>query len=414
MAPLSHAGPLPRGATGEVSIAMVRRDWIVASLALLLGAGCHAGAPPKLAKTEPPITQSDVSAARFIALHNQNADAIQAIKASPNIVVLGEQVGRVNGHLAFERDKNFRLELDGPMRHTVADIGSNDTGFWFWVEDKKEKSIYVCDHKDINSCQLAVTLQPDWIIEVMGLRRFSEDEARKVHAKPGEQPGTLVLTQFRKDAKGQTYTKETIVNESSGHILQHKLYLGAKKELIASATIGNYIEQRPKVSPAKTRELGEDAAVAQAETFIRTPERFRLNWIKEDLAIEIVMSRPDINPTYKEKERVALFTEPRIPGTTRRDLAQLDPNIAPASSRVYESRPIPNSGGIRLGTPQPSPLGVEGTTRRAIDPVPLSADLSSTPAQPAGVVGALVPTASDPNTVQIGNLGRWRSPSIAR
>ena len=395
---------------------MVRRHWIAASIALTLGAGCHAGPPPKLEKPTAPITQSDVSAARFVALHNKNADAITALKAAPSVVALDERGKpvRVSGHLAFERDKNFRLELDGPMRHTVADIGSNEKGFWFWVEDKKEKAIYVCDHKDMNSCTLAISLQPDWIIEAMGLRRFTEDEARKLHASPGEKPGTLVLTQIRKDGRGQTYTKETIVNEANGHIIEHKLYTGLKKDLIASAKIDNYIESKITEPQPRVRPAGNEEDVAPVQTVVYTPEKFHLKWIQEKLEIEIGMSKPRINPVYADAERLALFSEPPIPGTTRRNLAQLDLTTPPPASRVYESKPIPRTGGIRLGNPQPSPIDAGTTTRRAIDPLPLAADLAATPAQPAGVVGAVIPTALDATGASAPPANRWRSPTLSR
>ena len=34
-------------------------------------------------------------------------------------------------------------------RSTVADIGSNDERFWFWMQSKKDKSVYVCNYADL-------------------------------------------------------------------------------------------------------------------------------------------------------------------------------------------------------------------------------------------------------------------------
>ena len=393
---------------------MVRRLLLSAALAALAGLGCHASPPPNAAKSEPPITVSDVTATKFIAAHNKNAELIRSIKAAPSIVLLGEhneREAKASGHLAFERDKNFRLELDGPLRHTVADIGSNDQGFWFWVEDKKEKSLYFCDHADINSCQLAVTLQPDWIIEAMGLRPFTDREARVISAKPGDKPGVLVLTQSRKDAKGQTYTKETLVNEPTGRILEHRLYLGAKKELIASASITNYIKTMVTEAPAQAND--DQAAAAAVQTAVYTPDKFRLSWVKENFAIEITMPKPEINPNFTQRVKMELFTEPKIAGVTRRDLAQLDLNTIPASGpQIRETRPMPRSGGIPLNGLQPVPGDDGGTIRRAIDPIPLTPDLPSTPAQPSGVVGAVIPTGNASGNYQA--AASFRSATLGR
>ena len=77
---------------------------------------------------------------------------------------------------------------------TIADIGSNDERFWFWFQNKKDKSVYFCDYADLSSTSLAVTYQPDWIVEAMGLKPITPDEAAQIKMRPGPQPGTTVLT----------------------------------------------------------------------------------------------------------------------------------------------------------------------------------------------------------------------------
>ena len=392
----------------------MRRSLLIASLGLVAGVGCHAAPQRNPARIEAPVIRTDPTATRFITKHNQNVAAIRSLEAAPSIVIIGDhgekKRGRANGHLALERTtKNFRLEIEAGLKHELADIGSNERGFWFWVDDDKERSIFVCDHKDINACQLGVTLQPDWIMEAMGLRAFTAEEARTLSTTPGETPGTVVLTQTRRDAKNQRYTKETIISEQTGEIREHRLWAGVKQELLASATISNYKEVRfVDTSPRRDDEPTD----VGAETVVTLPERFRLNWVKENLAIEVAMSGLKINPTFPQERRVVLFSEPKIPGMTRRDLAQLDPEASAASSRVYESRPIPEAGGIRLKHPEPSPMNGEDVERRAIDPAPFSADLSATSAQPIGVVGAPIPSA-DKGILRTSTTSRWRSPSLA-
>ncbi len=411
--------PFCRGVTGEVSIAMVRRHFLAGLLSILAGFGCHAGPPTNLAKSEPSIKRSDVSAAKFIAKHNKNAANITSLEASPSIALVndqGERGKRVSGRLALEGKKNFHLEIEfSGLRTPLADIGSNDREFWFWVKDDKEKAIYVCEHKNVASSQLAVTLQPDWIMEAMGLREFTSDEAKKINAKDGDAPGTIVLTQFRRDSRGQTYTKETIVDEQKAEILEHRLYSGARTELLASAVMSKYnyyILNGPSgkgLSPT-----GSDTGTQPVQTFVRLPGNVRLTWVKENFAIDITMPKATINPTFPANRRLALFEEPKIPGTTRRDLALLEPAKPTApSSRVYESKPIPQSK-IVLGRPEePGSVDMGGVSRRSIEPIPLSADLSSTPAQPIDVVGAPIPSA-DSNTIQTSSSPGRRSRFLGR
>ena len=137
-------------------------------------------------------------------------------------------------------------------------------------QDNKDKAIYVCDYKDVNASQLAITYQPDWIIEAMGLREIDPREAATIAAKPGEKPGLLVLTQARRDNKGEMLTKETIVNESNGHIQEHRLWAGAKKELLAKATVSQY--KAYVLDPTEENPSGSQ---------IQLPEKFHLEWVTE-------------------------------------------------------------------------------------------------------------------------------------
>ena len=85
----------------------------------------------------------------------------------------------------MERPKNFKLEVSTQL-NSVADIGSNESEFWFWTAPghaKAEKAIYYCNHEDLAKTPLPATLQPDWIIEAMSLRVITEEEADEIRVK---------------------------------------------------------------------------------------------------------------------------------------------------------------------------------------------------------------------------------------
>ena len=380
---------------------MVRRRnrTALALSALLAATGCHAGTSGGLTRpTPPPVAKQDVAVAKIVAQHNKNAANIHSIQATPTIHVAGgPRAAKVDGRLAMERPKDFRLQLRS-FGNSKADIGSNKDGFWFWVDEDSDKKIYVCDHDQVNASPLAVTLQPDWIVEAMGLREFPPEEARTISSKPDGRPGLIVLTQFRKDAKGQTLTKETVVDETTGQIKEHRLWAGAKQELLASATISSYLVKKIAQAPAADPD-NPDAPKAN-EITVQIPSRFRLKWVKEKFELDIIMDRAMFNTQFPPEQRLALFSEPKIPGVARQDLAMLGNGAAAAnSSRMYESMPRP---GIGLGQPEPAPIDVEGSMNPAPTPRPLSAEnrrpsaASGSPYGTDGVVRAPVPTGSDP------------------
>jgi hypothetical protein len=384
---------------------MVCRYSILALAAFVAGTGCHAGLSGNTAKQEPPIPRETVTVKRFIDQHNKNASAIQSLSAEPRIVVSStEEPGgkRVNGRLDMERPRGFRLMLSQSIAGRVADIGSNDEEFWFWVKDNKDKAIYFCSYKDVSASQLAVTYQPDWIIEAMGLREIDPREASTIAAtRPPDRPGMLLLTQARRDNQGNMLTKETIVDETSGHIVEHRLYSGPKKDLLAKANVSQYFAKELKPTDANP-----------SGSRVEIPKMIRLEWVAEKFVIDITLPDARVNPKYPPEQRTALFSEPTISGNSRKDLAQLS-GPAASSSKVYETMPSPRPG-VRLGPLEPMPMDVEGGLRTRSEPSPLSADLSILPDRPATVVGAPIPRGSDIEALQASARGSSRPAILDR
>lgn len=396
---------------------MARRRWIAGSLLLLVGPGCHLGQrqpAPAAPRAEPLVSQVDAQAARFVAQHNRNANLIRSMEAQQLGVTLNGRrlTTHMNGFMAMERDRNFSLELKA-MGSSKANIGSNDQEFWFWVDDE-DNTLYTCDYRDLDKCRLAATFQPDWIMEAMGLRPFSDREAKTLSPKPSPTlPGGIVLTQHRPDARGPGFIKETTVNKD-GQITEHRL-LDADRKDLAVAKVYSWTKAKV-VDPAGASE-GDAGSEAVGNTVV-VPTSFRLEWKQEKIRLDITIEtkRLAINRSYDEERRLALFSEPTIEGASKQNLALLDPATSQASgtavggsSRVIETRPMPPTGGVRIGDPEPSPLDAGKATRRAIDPIPLGPDLAPTSAQPAGVVGAPYPTA-DSAVTRSSILGRFRRP----
>ena len=111
---------------------MVPRLSVIALAALLAGTGCHAGLSGNAARPEPPNPAGEtVTVKRFIDMHNRNASSIRSMTAQPRIELSenGGRRARVNGLMAMERPRGFRLDLRGTGVGQVADLGSNDKEF---------------------------------------------------------------------------------------------------------------------------------------------------------------------------------------------------------------------------------------------------------------------------------------------
>ena len=188
-------------------------------------------------------------------------------------------------------------------------------------------------------------------------------------SKQGDVVGTTRLISTRHGKNGETLTKETVLDQA-GRIKEHRLYQGQGKEktLLASAVIEQF-----KAIPVEGKES------------VMLPYRFRLTWIPENLKLDIQLDDVRLVPGFSEKDRLAKFSEPEIPGTRRTNLAELSPPgrsastrpADPATPRTRSSRPTPSTSGSATRVGSPEPFGVDDSARAPRDPIALTADTDS-------------------------------------
>jgi hypothetical protein len=334
--------------------------------ALVCLAGCHAGTSGGLSPRPEP-TLPKLSAIQAIEKHNENAKRVVALQAEPIIVVSapGTSPGKVDGHLALERPKNFKLVMKS-IRGREADIGSNDDEFWFWVNNKADKSVYVCSYEDVDRTRLSAGFQPDWIVESMGLRTVSHEEANKIQVQPGPRLGTMKLVSTRTGTNGSVLTKETVIDQDSGLVWEHYLYQGQGKTkmLVASAVVARFHPPIP---------------TADGTGSVTLPAKFKLTWVQEQLTLDITLKDPQLVAGFSDSQRQAKFVEPDDPNLRRTNLAESVPPSSttprsraaaepPARTRTSRSVP-PIRTGVDLGT---EPLSLD-TTQPARPPVAAAA-----------------------------------------
>ena len=367
---------------------------MLATLATLSAAGCRTASMGSIAHNRPPEVrpQSTFDLQEFVAEHNQNAERIQSLEAKPAITVtMGPQgdakSGAVVGHLAVERPRNFKLELSHSMSN-IADIGSNDERFWFWFQNKKDKSVYYCDYTELTRPRWQSPINPtgSW-------RRWGCKGSRPMRQlrsrRPGTQPGTTVLTFAPTKAGGQTYSRVMVVSDSTLKVNEFQVISSDGKATIARATIKKY-RDLPVAGPTS-----EESSTAARET-CSMPENIVLEWKREMLSLNVVLKEVRINQ-FDTSKRAARFVQPTIAGYTPVNLAEVARQKDPArSTAVRETIPVPEPRShVRLNPP----LQIRGedaaanTPRRQDQGRPKSPMLL--PVLDLDVVNAPVPTAPD-------------------
>lgn len=325
-----------------------RRIWLVMAMTAAL-AGCRAGSMGSLSmlpRRSPPGAGFDLDG--FVTQHNRNSESIESLEARPTVRVAMGPVGRLfrasaDGKMALERPKNFKLVLEAEGVQQ-ADLGSNDREFWFWVtsQDRNQKWIYWCNYRDLESSELPVTYQPDWIIEAMGLKSITPEEAGAIQLRRGDSGSVRLVFPATHD-RGEPYTREMLVSTADRRIKKLQIYsAGSPRVLIAEAIPADY-----QTYPTGSGSAGEICYL---------PQRLRLEWKREQLVLDVAVGR-EMQVNRFEHERAAdLFVEPELAGYQRLNLAELSLGARSNHRRPRTRQSIPSpdpAEDIHLGRPAP-------------------------------------------------------------
>jgi hypothetical protein len=315
---------------------------MLAALATLGASGCRTAGVGSTAHTRPPEVRPQVTfdLQEFVKEHNLNSARIQSLEAKPAITLTvgprgDAKSGAVDGLLALERPRNFKLELAHSWS-TIGDIGSNDERFWFWFKNSKDRSVYYCDYSELGSTSLAVTYQPDWIVEAMGLKAITPDEAAQIKMRPANQDGATILTFAPTTAGGQTYTRMMVVSHGTRKVQEFRVVSSDGKAVIAQATIKKYREL-----PVGDRTPAERTS-ARMQT-CSLPENIVLEWKRELLSLDVVLKDVKVNQFDPDK-RTARFVQPVISGHAAVNLAELTRlKDSESATAVRQTLPVPDA-----------------------------------------------------------------------
>ena len=336
---------------------------LLATLILLSSFGCSTGSrlavrPDNLPARAPSSRAPLVSTT--VAKINRNADALDGLTASTAVSVNQSRfAGGVSGQMALERPRSFSLKLERGLGTPVVDVGSNPQEFWFWTKDAKDKSIYVGQFDNQGKLPADVLVQPDWIVEALGMRPISADEMDKIQVERGKDPNQIILTHDRSDDSGRKMIKRTVLDSNTQQIRQHLFYAPGESNIpVAIVTPSSY--------KSYTLEPEPDSSESSPRT-VELPQRMQLRLnpsreSKDQLVMDFGLSNIHLNPPFTDTNREALFQVPQIAGYQV-------VSITPSRSE-FASQPR------RVSHETERPAAALGTDLKPADPRPMKAELS--------------------------------------
>lgn len=347
------------------------------------------------------------AASELVQKWSDNAAKIQTLRAQPTVkltAVDGRRrfTGGVSGRLAMERPRNFKLDLSTNFGQ-VADIGSNQEMIWFWIKDGTD-GVYVARYTEDGRPSARLNIDPQWVLEAMGMGELTPEAIAKLDIRREPTTRHLIFTERRFGPAGENWIKETEM-DAAGDIVAHRLLEdNAKRTLIASAEIeGWQTIPLPKSNDGiKTIGSPQPPSDLVADDQVVLPEKIKLFWAMDQLAIEVRLHNPQVNQPFNDEFRMAQFKPPEKKGQGLIDIS--DQTILAGGRRdqaVGMSRSSsPGTNMARLSDPPP--------LARLREPEPLKA-----PEIPSTLPGDPTPIGTAPKLIKPVNPSLNVSPSAA-
>ena len=279
---------------------------LIAGMLTLGASGCASFRRPAPSPMPRVLSQSPTLNDVITAV-NDNSSRIHSFSTSHAELSGPELPVTLRGvNIAFERPRRMRMRARS-MAGAELDLGSNDELFWIWVARNEPAAVHFCRHDQFatSNAGRSLPINPDWLIEAMGIVEFSPDEE---HVGPyRSSAGHLDIHSTRHMPDGPA-KKITTVHASTGAVLRQQVYnhLG---ELVAIATAGEH-RRDPLSGLIMPRIVDIESPTAQFSLRVNLGE--------------VTINAPMPNA-------VELWTMPRIEGFPTVDIANPRQQFAPAA-----------------------------------------------------------------------------------
>ena len=220
---------------------------------------------------------------------NRNAAKVESLESTDLglEVKQGSQGGGLTGALYCQKPRNFRLRAKA-VGKPMADFGSNDNEFWYWISQDNPAYLYHCSYGDLSqgNVQLPFPFQPDWVLETLGMASLNGNiDNFRVEKKDQK----FELVEYSQSLNGKSCYKVTVFD--------------------ARSTTGSI----PQISQYRLHdEKGTMLAVADvmsvrrdARTGATVPQHLKLKWPQEKLEMELKLDGLQVYANQAVGQRVA-------------------------------------------------------------------------------------------------------------
>lgn len=258
-----------------------------------------------------PATALNPTPQNLVNYVNANASRVEAIEATDLSmeVKAGGQGGGLSGTLHCEKPKSFRLRAKA-VGSQVADFGSNDQEFWYWIKQDNPPYLYHCNYEDLarGNVPLPFPFQPDWVLECLGMATLN---ASPENFRVERKEKLFELSERAVSAAGRPVTKVTVfygmnagTSGESPQIKEHRL-LDERGQIIATA----------------------DVKSVRREAGATVPQHIVLKWPQQKIEMELILKGMKIhNAPVLAQRAPELFRRPALREVQSFDLARGAPD----------------------------------------------------------------------------------------
>ncbi len=262
------------------------------------------------------------SADNLVNYINREASKVQSLQVNNLAIEAKRGLGVVqsielNGTMQAQGPNYFRLEGYMPgSRSDMVDIGSNDREFWFWVgAGQGDQPLYHCSYTDLPRASLPLPIQPDWILEAIGMAPIQPNPAIRLEFPRNS--NTMELIEQTRSPKGVPITKVTVFNRNTVQ--------GTEPQIVAR----KLVDGRGKIiCMAEIKQMQQDP-----RTGVKVPHRMELVYpgdrAMEKVTLNLVLDTIVVNVPFDPSQ--PYFVRPNKPGVYSIDLGR---QSSPAVSSI--------------------------------------------------------------------------------
>lgn len=174
---------------------------------------------PELNLSEMP--QHDPKITEIIGLINQKNNKITSAYTD-NMPIKVSNSGitfRLNGELAFYKEKKFRLKIAHKITGKEMDLGSNNSIFWFWSRRINPPALYFSKHENLSNTNLKSALNPILMIESLNLSEIKIDGIKSCKKTENQ----IVIWENRQSPSNEILELRTFIDVQKNIVLEKNL-----------------------------------------------------------------------------------------------------------------------------------------------------------------------------------------------